>query len=379
MSKMSIRPFLLSVLLAVPAWVLPAQNVKSIAVGQGASYTDHISLAEDSRDKDIMVKFVYDQQKNSLTVSVLSYRNLFVFREATRYKGTVSGRRLNPEHLPYVAEADKGSRFYLSKALKKSLPRPHRKYVFKRWIEYDGLQPAQQEYKMVNDYIEQAFEILPKRTSVVVTLRDLYLLEPEGSKYELLCGRDLNTSYVIRILQDPCFGKEDDIAAARKLAEDIQAAYAAFKQNYGSGIVATPDALKTFQDTQTALLTQFPIRQSVSECPDIKGAVEQYNSYVDSIGAITCKVKQEVDVMDSARELDSKMVYSQARQLDKYVARWLVSKDELEKDDLVKQCKDIIADMNTLLQGALIVTPEERQAVTVYREAEKYFRKTCRQ
>ena len=379
MSKMSIRTILLTVLLAFPAWLLPAQNVKTIAVGQDASYTDHISLAEDSRDKDIMVKFVYDQQNNSLTVSVLSYRNLFVFREATRYKGTVSGRRLNPEHLPYVAESEKVTRFYLSKALKKSLPRPRRKYVFQRWIEYDGLQPAQQDYKMVNDYIEQAFEILPKRTSVVVTLRDLYLLEPEGNKYELLCGRDLNTSYVVRILQDPCFGKEDERAAAQKLTEDIKAAYAAFKKNYGSGKVATPDALKTFQDTQTALLTQFPPRQNVSDCPDIKDAVEQYNSYVDSIGAITCQVKLDVDMMDSTRELDSKMVYSQARQLDKYVARWLVSKDELEKEDLVKQCKEIITDMNTLLQRALVVTPDQKQAVTVYREAEKYFRKTCKQ
>ena len=159
---MSIRLLLLTLLAAAPVWTLGAQNVKSIAVGQGASYTDHISLAEDSRDMDVLLKFVFDEQKNSLTVSALSYRSLFVFRDATRYKSVVHGRRLNPEHLPYVAEADKGTRFYISKSLKKSLPRPHRKYVFNSWIEYDGMQPAQSEYKMVNDYIEQEFQILSR-------------------------------------------------------------------------------------------------------------------------------------------------------------------------------------------------------------------------
>ena len=379
MRKMSIRLLLLTLLAAAPVWTLGAQNVKSIAVGQGASYTDHISLAEDSRDMDVLLKFVFDEQKNSLTVSALSYRSLFVFRDATRYKSVVHGRRLNPEHLPYVAEADKGTRFYISKSLKKSLPRPHRKYVFSSWIEYDGMQPAQSEYKMVNDYIEQEFQILPGRNSVVVTLKDLYLLDPKGKKYEIAGGRDLNTSYVIRILRNPCLGKEEETAAAKKLLQDVTAAWTTFKNNYGSGEVTTAEALKTFQDTQKALVTQFPARQNVSECPDLKNAVQQYNCYVDSIAAVTCQIVVKEDVMDAGKELDAKMVYSQARQLDKFVARWLVSKDDLEKKDLVQQCKGIIDDMNSILQQSKVVTQDEQKALNTYRQAEKYFRKTCNQ
>lgn len=379
MRKMSIRRLLLTLLAVAPVWTLGAQNVKSIAVGQDASYTDHISLAEDSRDMDVLLKFVFDEQKNALTVSALSYRSLFVFREATRYKSAFHCRRLDPEHLPYVAEAEKGSRFFLSKSLKKSLPRPLREYIFNSWIEYDGLQPAQSEYKMVNDYIEQEFQILPGRNSVVVTLKDLYLLDSKAKKYEIAAGRNLNTSYVIRILRNPCLGMEEETAAARKLLKDITAAWKTFKINYGSGEVTTAEALKTFQDTQKALVTQFPARQNVSECPDLKSAVQQYNCYVDSIAALTCRIVVKEDIMDVGKELDSKMVYSQARQLDKFVARWLVSKDDLEKKDLIQQCKGIIDDMNSILKQSVVVTEDEQKALNVYRQAEKYFRKTCNQ
>lgn len=360
---------------------LQAQTVKSIAVSAQASYTDHISLGEDSRDTDVMVKFVFDEGKNTLTVSVLSYRSLFVFREASRYSSVVSGCSLHPDKLPYVVSAAPDSKFSISRELKKSLPRPLCQYVFRRWIEVDGLQAVPMEYKMVNDYIEQRFDIQPKRSTVSVTLRDLYLLEPKGNKYELLLGRDLNTRYVIRILRNPCFGLEDQVAAARKNLEDIKGAYATFSKTYGSGEVSSEEALQTFNDTQKALVAQFPVRQCTAPaCPDMKDAVEQYNHYVDSLKLIRCEVKlpDPGDLAD-VKELDPKMLYAQARQLDKAVARWLVSKDQLERQDLLQQCRDIIEDMDSILEQGRAVTPEEQQALKVYRQAVQYFKKTCKQ
>ena len=73
------RCLLLLAASALAAFPMRAQTVKVISVSNDASFTDHISLAEDSRDMDIMVKFVFDEQHNRLTVSVLSYRSLFVF------------------------------------------------------------------------------------------------------------------------------------------------------------------------------------------------------------------------------------------------------------------------------------------------------------
>ena len=385
MRKTSIRKFL--VLLAaccLPALMAGAQTVKTIAVSGDASYTDHLSLAEDSRDMDIMVKFIFDEPKNMLTVSVLSYRRLFVFRESARYSSVVRCRSLRPDLLPYVAESDPQLRFKLSKALRKSIPCPRRDYVFRRWIEYEGLQPVPSEYRMVNDYIEQSFEILQKRNAVTVTLRDLFLLERSGKNpdlYTLLKGRDLNMKYQIQLLRNPCLGKEEEIAAARALCEDVKAAWQTFRKTYEGGVVSNEEALKTFEETRTLLLTQFPPRQVTTACPDLMQATRQFNEYVDSIGSFTCKVRPEdaAPAWDLDKGLDTKTIYAQARLLDKSVARYLVSKDPLEREDLVTQCREIVADVSAMIQRHRPVTAAELKAVKVYRQAEQYFKKTCKQ
>ena len=362
---------------------LAAQTVKTISVSNEASYTDHISLGEDSRDMDVMIKFVFDEPQNTLTVSLLSYRSLFVFREATRYASVVRCHRLHPDLLPYLAEADQGSRFKMSKPLRKSIPEPRKDYVFKRWIEYEGLQPVPTDYKMVNDYIEQGFDILQKRNTVTVTLRDLYLLEPVSGKsdvYELLQGRDLNTRYQIEILRNPCFGMEEEIGTARGVLEEIRTAFAAFKKTYGSGTVPNEEGLKIFGETRRVLLTQFPPRKNLSECTDLRSLTDQYNQYVDSIAAMNCKVRVDDAVAsDGGKELDTKMIYSQARQIDKAVARWLVSKDEFERGDLVEQCKQIIQDVSAVISQRRYSAPEEQRAIRVFNQAVRYFKETCRQ
>lgn len=361
---------------------LQAQTVKSVSVSNEASYTDHISLSEDSRDMDIMVKLVFDEQKNSLTVSVLSYRSLFVFREASRYHSVVKGGALRPDLLPYVAEAEPKAKFVLSKALKKSIHKK-KKYVFNRWVEYDGLQPAPTAYKMVNDYIEQVFEIQGQRGVATLTLRDIFLLEPSKKNpklFTLMQGRDLNLKYQIQILRNPCFGLDDELAATAKVCTDAKTAWDGFKKNYGSGEVPTAEALNTFNQTKAVLLTQFPHKKDRTSCPDLLQYIGQYNNYVDSIANLTCKVSAPEEVWDDGKPLDTKLIYSQARQIDKSVARYLVSKDELERSDILEQCGDIISDVSGMIQRYKApLTAEEAEAVRVYRQAEQYYRKTCKQ
>ena len=115
--------------------------------------------------------------------------------------------------------------------------------------------------------------------------------------------------------------------------------------------------------------------------PSIRDLTRQYNQYVDSIAAMTCKVKAEDRPShgELGKGLDTKYLYTQARQLDKSVARYLVSKDELERQDLVAQCRDIVDEVNAEIKRTPPATAEERNAVNVYRQAEKYFRKTCKQ
>ena len=378
------RTHILKLLLTLPVLCLmaapmKAQTVKNISVSAGTSYTDHIALSEDSRDSDIMVKFVFDEDNNTLTVSALSYRTLFVFREASRYKAVVSHKNLIPDRLPYVADADKGSKFPLSKGLVKSIPSPKKKYIFNRWIEYEGLQPAPSDYKMVNDYIEQTFQILGSRNSVSVTLRDLLLLEPmKKSRWQLLQGRDLNARYQIRIQRNPCLGRDEEIAEAQANVETVKAAYENFNKIYASGTVPSMDALKTYKETKDVLLTQFTAKQGQSPCPLLQEATDQYNHYVDSIANHFCRIEAPEEPGE-VKTLDIKMIYAQARQIDKSVARYLVSNDELERYDLVTQCNEIIKDISGILSRyPYVMSAEEENAVRVYRQAEQYFKKTCK-
>ena len=97
---------------------LSAQTVKNIAVSGDNAYTDHISLEGDVTDKDIMVKFVFDEAANQLTVSLISHRMIFVFREDVRFKPLFKGRKLRPDQLPYVVTYDPTDKYKISKLFK---------------------------------------------------------------------------------------------------------------------------------------------------------------------------------------------------------------------------------------------------------------------
>ena len=111
---------------------LGAQTIKRIEVSGTTPYVDHVSLMPGSSDMDLLVKIAFDEPNNSLTVSLISYRKLFVFQADVRYAQVVRRRRLQPDRLPYPVESDEQARYVLTKPVKKSLGTA-RKYVFKRW------------------------------------------------------------------------------------------------------------------------------------------------------------------------------------------------------------------------------------------------------
>ena len=367
------------------------QTAKAITISQEEPYTDNIMLTNDVKDKDLMVKFVFNEDKNTLTVSLISYRRLFVFWDDTRYKGTFSGSgKLHIDRLPYVITSNDGDRFRLSKSYRKSLPKPRKQHIFKKWIEYEGLQPVDKERNMVNDYIEQTFDIQNKRTNVVVRLRDVLLMDQTGEKgkskrYELSNGKDLNIEYQITIQRNPCFGTEEEMAAVSKSLTGIMGSYKNFKKKYGKGRVGTEEALKLFKEMKSVLTTQFTKDTIVSQCPDIQKLRDQYNLIVDSINGIDVKM-ESANILEASgaimgakgRVMNTKIILSNARQLDQNVARWLRSNDQVEREDLKMQCMGIIKDTNLIINSGGGQTAEERNAINIFRQAEKYFNKSCK-
>jgi hypothetical protein len=365
---------------------LSAQTVRNITVSQDTAYTDHISLEVDSRDKDIMVKFVFDEAANTLTVNLISYRTMFVFREDVRFKPTIKGRTLRPDQLPYVVTFDPSEKYTISKLFKSTVPRPRKKYVFKRWVDYEGLQPAPQEYAMVNDYVSQTFDILGKRNQVKVTLRDIMLMDdiskhPNKKRYEISYGRDMFREYNIQILRNPCFGLDEDMAAAKKAEEAVKNAYASIKGKFGKGEVGSQEILASFKDMQAMLLTQYPAKELKSDCPDFQNIWDSYNAYVDSIASMRCVIAATSvngGITVGQEGVSAKLLHNRARQIDAMVTRWLISNDPIERRDIVKQCDFIIQGVKELLtkQGGAR-TSEQLRALEVFREAEQYYRLKC--
>lgn len=367
---------------------LTAQTVKPITISAEDSYTDHITLKNDATDKDLMVKFDFSEADNTVTVTLISYRMLFVFWDDTRYKSAISRRKIHPDKLSYVADCKPKDRFHLSKPFRNSLPKPYKNYVFKKWFGYDGLQPVDQELQMVNDFIQQKFNVQGKRDMVTIKLRDLMLMdlvkEKGGNRqYEINYGKNLDIDYRITIQRDPCFGLDEEFTASQSALDAVTKSYTALKKRYGKGTVANDDALKAFQELKATLVAQFqPNDSAQSPCPAIQQNRQQYNLLADSIARIQVKVAANDAGMgalgEKGRAMNNKTILANARQMDKLVSRWLMSKDPIERADLAKQCQNIIKDTRTIIGGGSGSTEEERNAIKIFRKAETYFNNTCK-
>lgn len=371
-----------------PFHTAQAKSVKAVVVSNDMSYTDHIALMTDATDKDLMVKFQFNEQENTLTVSLISYRTLFVFWEDTRYKGTIKRRWLHTDHLPYIVKADDTQRFRLTKAFRNSLPKPHKSHIFKKWLSYEGLQPREQELKMVNDYIEQTFDIQNKRNNVTVRLRDLMLLDlakkkSNSSRYEISYGEDLDLEYQVTIQRNPCFGLDEQIGAAQKTFAAFSKSYSAFRKRYAKGTVSSEEGLKAFNDLKATLTAQFPKIEEDCPCPTIQQLHSKYNLMVDTIAKANVVLQAAPATADGIFEAKDRVKYAKVimantRQIDNLVASWLNSHDEIERSDLATQCRGIIKDTNTIINSSGSLSAEEKRAVTLFRQAEKYFTKTCK-
>lgn len=368
-----------------------AQTVKQIMVSKQESYTDHISLKPDTKDMDLMVKFVFNEANNTLSVRLISYRTLFVFWDKTRYKGTIRRRWIRPDRLPYVVSNNPDDRFRLTKEFRSALPKPYKKHIFKKWIEYEGLQPTDTALHMVNDYIEQTFDIQNKRTNVTIRLRDLMLMDEIrqkgiGSQYMITFEKDLNTEYQVTIQRDPCLGLETDLQVATQSLIDLQKAYKTIHSRFGSGKVSSQEMLTLFQKMQNTLLQQFPRRTSESPCPTLQDTWGQYNQTIDSIAQMTCTVipatssvvgSGEGAVPTGSGGLDAANIFSRARQIDELVSQWLLSNDPNERRDIILQCEQNIKDTNVLVKARGAQTDDQRRAVQVFKAAERYYKITC--
>lgn len=372
----------LTILLTLAPVCAYAQVSSPITVSGTEPAATCISLSRDSRDMDVIVKFVFDEQKNSLTVSLFSYRGLFVFREKVKYSKIFCCSNMNPEKLPYEVQVPDPGKFKATSPFRKSIKessglRNYRKYVFSRWIDYEGLQPQPCEFSMVNDRIEQTFDILEQKSQVNVTLKDIILMDPHGKEghFAFVLDRNVNKSFDITIKRDPCFGKDEDVNASAQALSVIRSAYDSLKVVYGNGVAPNEEAYQMFNGMKTLMTKQFTKVNADSKCGCIKEAREKYNMIIDSIALM--KYKKPVVAM-TPKGIDANKMLSRARRLDVAVGKWLNSKDSVECHDLMKECETIIAEAKDDVVFNGVYTVEQREALDVFLRARRYYEITCR-
>lgn len=370
------RIYVVCFLLILCCCSLRAQMVKQITLSPEESYTEHIALSNDSKDLDVMVKFMFDEMNNRLSVTLLSYRSLFVFQDNVRYKQVVKWKKLRPDRLPYLVQ-EPLFKIKLPKAFRRQIPKPRKKFIFERWISYDGIQPVPQDYRLVNEYIEQQFDILPQRNELTVSLHHLFVIDSKEKKktrsYFFTYFKDLDLEFHISLQRNPCLGTELELEQAALSLENVRQSYSAFAKSFAVREVSSEEKFGQFTAMKEMLTAQFPHREMSSECPEVQRAWNEYNMYVDSIQSVTCTLVRSEVVLPG---VGADVLLKKARQMDNMVTNWLSSTDKIERRDLQMQCQNLIDEVHLLVDEYGIVSEEEHQAWKVFLQAEGYFQRT---
>lgn len=366
----------LFILLIACLSVLPvlAQTEKNITLSAGTGYTDYLSLSADSKDLDVMLKFKFNETENSITVSLLSYRPLFVFHDDTPFRPAIKRRKLRPQHLTYVVEESP----YTVKVPRKFRRRfisSKRKFVFSRWISYEGVQPIPATHNLVNDYIEYSFDIFKNRNELTFGFHHLVVADKDNSrpdKPRLIFSylADLNYTYHITLQRDPCLGAEEELKQASEALEGVRQSYLMFRDSYQGKELQSEDLYKQFLELKEILVNQYPRREVKAACHEVAACWQEYNTYADSLRLVNCTVYQKpVQIVG----VSASLLLEKARQIDSMVTRWINSSDPVEKKDLQALCRKIITEIRLLVEQNGIADDEQQRAWEIFRQADKYY------
>lgn len=357
----------------LPIWANPTRTIR---IANNQPYTDHIALKSDLRDMDIMVKFRFDEPNNNLVVSLVSYRNLLMLQTDTRYKQAISWNKFRPERLPYVIQSDGQTTYKVTGNFKKEIPGCRSKHIIRKGLSYQGLQLQVSDQKVMNDYLEYRFDILNKDTLVSISLGDIMVLEPSAKhtdRVDLIFYSSLNRQYDIYIDRNACLGRDEDIAAAQTALQNITQNYQALQESFAAGVGnGITDSM--LYNLKKVVLEQFAPKNNSEECSTLQQLNTQYNQYVDSLAQLHLPDPSlTVMPLNMSREY----ILQLSRTIDQNVSTWLLTTDAVKKQDLVLATQKLVAEINDALQGNVILTQEQREAIVLFRKAERYFNTIC--
>lgn len=362
---------------------LNAQMSSTVFVSGTEGCTSSVSLSNDSRDMDVIVKFSFDEGSNTFSMSLVSYRGLFVFREDARYSRIFRLGKLDVSRLPYETGSSAGSVFHSTRSFRSSLRKPVGSYVFNRWVDVEGMQPVAAELPLFSDRLDQSFVVNGGRVVVSLTLHDIALVDPARKEghYNFVYDKDLSKRFDIVILRDGCFGKEEEIKASEEALATISASYDSLRVRFPGGLASSKESLEIFRQMKTLLAGRFVRKDADSDCACISDNIARYNAYVDSIATMDVKLPEAAPVAkpkEASPGINSDSMLSRARKIDMAVSRWMASKDAAERKDIVKSCRGMIAAGKEEIRVKGVYTQAQKNARDAFYNAEAHFNRTCK-
>lgn len=354
--------------------MLLAQESRTFILKDGIAQKDELIIYKDSKESNVTVSFVYDESNEKIIMKLTSFKKILHFRENILYKQVVTNRCFHPEKLNYFMDEGEGYKFRVARSFRKSMNVKKKNYLFRNWIKCEGLQTLRHDYVVMSDSIVQEFNVLNQRQNVKISLQSLYLMEKNQRhkmRYDIVAGRDINITYNISIVRNPCFGESGDTILACKFADGIRKSYSMLVEKFGrTGKTSSESTFDTYLQMKKMLLNQYEFHFGDEKCSDVKRLWTVYNSYVDSIASYN------VVYVPMVQGIDAKMLTEKAYQIDAAVSRWLVSEDVIEKRDLKHFCEESIKSAYTAIQGCVAQDDEQKKALEFFKKAEEYFRKT---
>lgn len=381
------------------------QQQRSLTISASDTVVEHLMLPPGERGMEmpITLKLCYSETANTLTVIAESTGNIFGLQAGARYRNIIKrghifrrGGKFMAEKLPYDVEMDPNNTYRMGKLTRKSMgPLKVRKnYYFHRWIESDGMDARTAKTPLLGKQLVQVFSLAPGQDKATFSLRDIFTVERKGAtpkkwkKLLLTLHHDINITYNLQILHDPCLDMEEKITAAKEQLQKLDEGLKKLNAEYSAENPLSPALYTAFMNHRDSLISAFPHQSQNSTCPELQETYDKYNELVESI----MKQHRELNVPSAPapapsevvgnllgeKHLDANSLQFKARQLDELVGRWMLSKDGSERNNIRRQCQKIINDAAKLADGKVIKTDDQRHAVRTFQKALEFYRKNVR-
>ncbi|WP_455621404.1 hypothetical protein [Parabacteroides sp.] len=367
--------FLFVLLLGVLSVKAQQDGVLKLSAEQ--SITDHIDIQTSRGDNvGMIVKILFLEDENAVSVSLISYHTIFALWSDTRYRSAVNWFSwLIPHKLPFANECDEKARFKISSSTKKDMKRytkRRRKYVMRQTLRATGAFPLETPTKIVNDVIEQKFLINGDTTShISIFLGDILFMEkrkPKKEKYHIFAYSKLDKEYKIAIERDHCLSREGDIEVATTAFNALQSSLASLNEiKSNTSISNTVEKKELFDKLKEIAVKRFPKNLKEDKCDAIRDLYIRYNALVDSLQNIRLAVEVKSNIADD------KYIRDRTRQLDQCMSVMQCSTDVAECLQMKKECEDIISEVNLYITSVEIIDDKTVRAVEMFYNAEKVF------